>query len=145
MLEEILRYLHNWFIDPEDIITGDFEISSGCIDCALTEGQYFRIVGSVFNDGVYQYPCTELTDEEFYGAVWPLKIPAAFLTLVKEIEEWQDEYGSNAAALGPFQSESFGGYSYTKASTSATSSSDSSSSVTWIDAFSSRLAGWRKI
>ena len=146
MLEEILRYLHNYFVSFDDIRFGTWTISDGAISLPfLNESQYFRVNGSDFNDGIYQYPASDLTDEVFYGSIWPLKIPPALLALVKEIEAWQEEYGSSSAALGPFQSESFGGYSYSKASSSGSSSTDSSSAVTWVDAFSSRLAGWRKI
>lgn len=145
MLEEILLYLHNWFCDHKDIISGTFSISDGTIILpVLLDGQYFRICGSVFNDGVHEYPATDLTDEEFTGTIWPLRIPSSLLAIVKEIETWQSEYGSGAA-LGPYQSESFGGYSYTKASTQSSGDSDSSSAVTWRDAFATRLAGWRKI
>ena len=142
MLEEILEYLHNWFISPENIKLGTYSIESGYIDLPFLKiGQYFKINGSDLNDGVYQYPCTELEDECFYGSIWALSIPKALLDLVAEIEEWQEEYGSSTALLSPYQSESFGGYSYTKAS----SANDSSSLVAWTDVFASRLAGWRKI
>lgn len=140
MLEEILNYLNNWFVTPNDILIDTFLIESGYIDLPfLKVGQYFRINGSDLNDGVYQYPCTDLEDEVFYGSIWGLKIPSTLLDLVKEIEAWQNEYGSTVS--GPYQSESFGGYSYSKAS----STSESGGSLTWIDVFGARLAGWRKI
>ena len=141
MLNEIFNYLHNYFNDPQKTVIATFNIDGGYIDLPfLKYGQYFCINGSDFNDGVHQYPCTDLKDEVFYGSIWPMKIPADLLTLIEEIEAWQEESG--AVAASPYASESFGGYSYTKAS--ASDSSDSSS-VTWIDTFASRLAGWRKI
>lgn len=140
MLEEVLEYLNNWFCNPNDIKIGVFRIEDGTIDLPLLDGQYFRIIGSYQNDGVYQYPASDLTDEAFYGAIWPLKIPQVVLSLVSEIENWQEANGTSAS--GPYQSESFGGYSYTKAS----ASTDSESSViTWQDVFGSRLTAWRKI
>ena len=143
MLNEILSYLHNYFNDPHETVVSTFCIEGGYIDLPfLNNDQYFRINGSDFNDGVHQYPCVELTDEVFYGSIWPLKIPSALLALVAEIEQWQEEYGSSAS-LSPYQSESFGGYSYTKAS--ASGSSSESSATTWVDMFANRLAGWRKI
>lgn len=141
MLEEVLRYLHNWFCI--DIVRDDYTIEDGEIDLSFVEdNQYFRICGSVFNDGVYQAPATELTDEEFNGTIWVLAIPQKVLDLIEEIEAWQEE---NADAItSPYQSESFGGYSYSKAS-SGTSDSTGSSGITWMDVFGSRLARWRKI
>ena len=140
MLNEILNYLHNYFNDPKKTVVDTFVICGGYIDLPFLKiGQYFRINGSDFNDGVYQYPCTDLVDETFYGSIWPMKVPADFLALAAEIEAWQEKNGD--VATGPYASESFGGYSYTKASTS----DNTSSAVTWIDAFSTRLEGWRKL
>lgn len=134
MLEEILRYLHNWFCGPEDIRPGRYSIDGGYLYLPFAqEGQYFRIIGSASNDGVYQNPVESLIDEEFQGAIWLLRVPASLLALVEEIEEWQNNFGSTAA--GPYQSESFGGYSYTKASGASS----------WTDVFDSRLTGWRKL
>ena len=142
MLNEIFNYLHNHFNDPKETVIATFRIDGGYIDLPFLKfGQYFCINGSDLNDGVHQYPCIDLQDEVFYGSIWPMKIPAGLLALINEIETWQEEYGSSVA-LSPYQSESFGGYSYSKAS--ASDSSDSSA-VTWIDMFASRLAGWRKI
>ena len=106
----------------------------------LVVGQYFRIIGSTFNDGVYQYGTGGLTDETFDGAVWALAVPAAFISLVEDVEAWRDKYES--AANSPFQSESFAGYSYTKSS----ANSNSGGSVTgWQGVFAARLNKWRKI
>ena len=52
-------------------------------------------------------------DEEFYGVITPLAIPREFLNLVKEIEDYQEK--ATKAGSGIYQSESFGGYSYTLA------------------------------
>ena len=108
MLEEILEYLNNWFTVEE--IFGRFEIKGGSIELPfLANGQYFRLIGSVFNDGVYQYQPggMNLTDETFTGAVWALAIPRAVLKIANEIDAWQQKNG--AAAASPYQSESFGG------------------------------------
>lgn len=141
MLEEILAYLNNWFV--RRIIHGNIKIENGELTGFgdyLAEGQYFRVIGSLFNDGVYKYPADDMTDEEFDGAVWALAIPADLLALVEEIEDWSAEFGSSVTS--PYTSESFGGYSYSK----ATAAADSDSSViTWYDIFGARLARWRKI
>lgn len=149
MLEEVCRYLNNWF-DVERLI-GEFTILDGEIieesfHEAIQSGQYFRVVGSVFNDGVYQFSTTfELPqDERFDGGVWLMSIPQSFLDLVKEIEEWQAKYGGiDSQAMSPYTSESFGGYSYTKSNGSADGSTTSSNA--WQSAFQSRLSKWRKI
>ena len=140
MLNEILQYLHNWFSDPAERRIGTWTIEDGTLDLPfLAEGQYFRILGSTLNDGVYQYPTSDLTNETFDGAIWPLRIPPDLLSLVSDIEDWQAKYGTAVAA--PYQSESFGGYSYSK----TTSASDTGTGATWQDAFAGRLNGWRKI
>lgn len=136
MLEKVLRHLRNWFVAPNGIHRGKYEIKEGGIKLPfLIEGQYFRIVGSVLNDGLYQYPTQELRDEIFSGAIWALAIPRDVLELVNEIEQWNEKNPS-----GPFTSESFGGYSYTKATNSATGQP-----VTWKDAFRGALNQWRKL
>ena len=123
MIEEICRELNNWFDEnPKDGSNnryfGNFIITDGTLDLSeidLKNGQYFRIVGSTFNDGVYQYPATGLTDEEFFGAVWAMAVPPSVIALIAEIEAWQDKYGGvDSQAMSPFTSESFGGYSYSK-------------------------------
>lgn len=136
MLEKVLRHLRNWFV--LEVKTGTYEIKNGILDMPfLLEGQYFRIVGSIFNDGVYQYPAV-LKDESFTGEVWCLAIPNAVLDLVAEIDEWEKKNG--AASVGPYSSESFGGYTYTKAV-----DRDTGEAVTWETAFKRRLSIWRKL
>lgn len=138
MLEQVLASIKNYFI--AEIRHGTYTIENGGIELPfLRNGQYFRVMGSVFNDGVYQYPADALTDETFDGAVWALAIPKGLRELVTEIEAWQSKYG--AAVDSPYQSESFGGYSYTKAS----GGSGSEQRAGWEIAFSSRLNQWRKV
>jgi hypothetical protein len=144
MLSEICREIRNWFEVDKHI--GVISINGGQLaeGYGLQNGQYFRIVGSVFNDGIYQYPATDLHDEEFDGAVWSLAIPQEVISLSSEIDAWQAKYcGIDSAAMSPFNSESFGGYSYTK-SAGAQSNSGASPS-TWQSAFAKRLNAWRKI
>lgn len=137
MLTEILQYLRNWFVRSK--YYGDFTIANGTMDLSeiLVDGQYFRVVGSALNDGVWKYPATVMKDESFSGAIWSLGIPPAFLSLVAEIEEWQTK---NAAVItGPYQSESFENYSYTRATDA------DGNAAGWQSAFASRLAQWRKL
>ena len=80
-----------------------------------------------------------LTDEIFDGVIWLMAIPKAFLDLVKEIEDWQKKNGAaDSAAMSPFNSESFGGYSYSKGTGGGTA-------TTWQTIYASHLNIWRKI
>lgn len=107
-------------------------------------GQYIRIVGSVFNDGVHAFPTDEtLEDEVFTGAIWGMTIPKAVIFIANDIEAWQTKYGgADSASMSPYQSESFGGYSRSMGSSS---SSSSGYGVSWADIFAKRLSPWRKI
>ena len=139
MLEQVLMHLKNWFLVPGGIHEGTYTIEDGGITLPfLANGQYFRICGSVFNDGLHQYPASDLKAETFEGTVWALAVPQAVIDLATEIESWQEKNGD--ASVSPYQSESFGGYSYSKATDSA-----SGGAVTWQSAFRSRLSAWRKI
>lgn len=132
MLETVLMYLNNWFVMGRYDDT--YTIEDGGIALPfLVDGQYFRIVGSLFNDGVYQYPA-ELTDETFDGSVWAMAIPKALLSTVAEITAWMAKNGDS----GPYTSESFGGYSYSKATNSK------GMAVGWRDVFAAQLAPWKK-
>ena len=70
-LTELCEELRNWNfnISLPDVpkYRGTFTISDGEIDLSamaasgyLQSGQYFRIIGSHFNDGVYRYPASGL-------------------------------------------------------------------------------------
>jgi hypothetical protein len=139
MLEQVLRHLNNWFL--VDIHEGTFTVENGSIALPfLQTNQYFRICGSVFNDGLHLYPAVDLTDEVFTGTVWALAVPKAVVSLSEDIDAWQEKNGE--AVLSPYTSESFGGYSYTKAS----GGTGGTSAITgWQDAFRGRLNDWRRI
>ena len=144
MLTELCQELRNWF-DKEKYF-GTFTIEGGQIaDCSfLQDGQYYRIVGSVFNDGVHKYDPTDtesLKDEVFEGAIWAMAVPPTVIALSDKIDAWNAKYGTTDA-MSPFQSESFGGYSYSKASSSG---AGGSSTPTWKSVFADELNRWRKI
>lgn len=146
MLTQVCRELNNWFYTV--IHTGQWTIENGQLDLSgivadgdLRDGQHFRIVGSIFNDGVYTYPVTEtLSDEVFNGGIWCMAVPKEVLDLVDAIEQWCNDYAKELNS--PYQSESFGGYSY---SLKTVNSSSGGGSVTWQDHFKSQLNKWRKI
>lgn len=140
MLEEVLKHIRNWF--QIGVYPGTYTIEDGGITLPfLQEGQYFRICGSIFNDGLHRYgPEMELLqDETFDGAVWALAIPRVVVNLADEIAAWQKKYG--AVIDSPYLSESFGGYSYSKAS----GAGDSTGSGGWQSAFRARLNPYRKL
>lgn len=136
MLTDICTELCNYFVMPNGVHMDVFRIKDGTIAPLdfLQEGQYFRIVGSVFNDGVYQYPAYDLTDETFDGAVWALAIPREVVKLAEEIESYTK---TEAAKPSPFVSESFGGYTYQKAYNDGDNS--------WQTVFKKRLNKYRRI
>lgn len=134
MLEQVLSYLNNFFVSktlPEQ----EYTITGGSVEIPdALNGQYIRIVGSVMNDGVYQYPLTGLVDETFTGTVQLLAIPKTVLALVGEIQAWTEKNQPTA-----FTSESFGGYSYSKATNA------DGVAASWQDVFRARLAPYRKM
>ena len=140
MIEQVLNFIHNYFISSTK--RGHFEIVGGTLIIdGIKDGQYIKIEGSDLNNGIYLYPTDNLNDEEFDGTVHGLAVPPAVLKVVSDIENWMDKYGE--VSNSPFQSESFGGYSYTRASGSSNSSN--SSAPTWQSVFGSSLNAWRKI
>lgn len=148
MIGEICAEIKNYFTYDHDKHIGDWAISNGTISPVVDfPTDYIRIVGSRLNDGVHKvsdFVENPLQDEEFHGAIWIMSPPAAFLALVEEIEAWQDANGkADSTAMSPFQSESFGGYSYSKASGSW--SNGLSSVPTWQSTYAKRLNIYRRI
>lgn len=143
MLEELLRTLNNWF--EKDSLVGDFKIVGGALlvsDGFLKDGQYIRVVGSTFSDGLHRWPASDMVDEEFTGEVRALAIPPAVIALSQEIEEWVRD---NQKALdAPYSSESFGGYSYSKEGAIA-SQGGSCASSGWRAHFRDQLNQWRRL
>lgn len=135
MIGDICAELNNYFV--QNIMVGKYAITDGTIelDDYLQDGQYFRIVGSVFNDGVYTYPATDLTDETFFGAIWAMSVPPSFIALCSKVDKWCK---SDAAEVSPYTSESFGGYSYTRATDS------SGAPATWREIFAKDLNKYRR-
>ena len=136
MLEKVLTHLKNWFL--VDVYEGTYAINDNALALPfLQEGQYYRICGSVFNDGLHKYGDDKLQNETFTGTVWALAIPKAVIELSQEIEAWQSKNGE--AAQSPYASESFGGYTYSKATDTTTGGP-----VSWETVFRKQLNQWRK-
>ena len=138
MLEELLRALRNWFACGK--ATGRIRVEGGALvppeGLSLADGQYLRVQGSVFNDGLHSWPYNGLTDEEFVGTVWALAIPQAVVDLADEIAAWQAEHAEELDS--PYASESFGGYSYTRVGSDGRP-------LTWRQQFKARMDPWRKL
>ena len=138
MLTEICAEIRNYFEVPDGRHFGKFEISGGSIAPLdfLQDGQFFRIVGSAFNDGVHRYPASDLTDEVFEGAVWAMAVPPSVIALSAEIKAYTE---SDAGKPSQYTSESFGGYSYTKAT------GTNGVPISWKSVFSAKLNPYRRI
>ena len=143
MLTELCQELHNWF--EREKRSGSFRIVDGMLEADfLLPGQYFRVMGSLFNDGVHQYGNDFLNDEDFTGSVWSLAIPVAVIKLSEDIDAWRAKYEApDSSAMSPYMSESFGGYSYSKGS--AISGTGTGGATSWRTSFASRMNAWRKI
>ena len=73
-----------------------------------------------------------------------MAVPPAVIELATEIEDWQSKYGGvGSVAMSPFNSESFGGYSYNKSGGSG--DGKISADGTWQGVYGKRLSMWRKI
>ena len=145
MIGEICAEIKNYFTYEGDKHIDNYAISDGQISPVVDfPTDYIRIIGSRLNDGVHKKNKDGefvLQDEEFHGAIWIMSPTDDFLSLVAEIEAWQAKNGgANSAAMSPFSSESFGGYSYSKAS-----GANGGSSLTWKDQYGSRLNQYRRI
>lgn len=159
MLEQVLTYLNNWFV--RYTYTGDVTVSEDGAVLAPSEaadvlqpGRWYRILDSDFYDGVYQVPEEQSEKEEpeeeaeepeeeeqsetFSCTLWALGVPAGLLNIITEMEAWQAKYGD--VVSGPYQSESFGGYSYSKA---GASSSGSGTATVWAQ-FTDTLAPYKR-
>lgn len=138
MLSDLCKQLNNWF-DYKRLF-GTFTIEGGVLSIdGAKEGQFIRICDSVFNDGVYEYPMSGLKDETFDGAIWLLAVPDDVVALSKEIDDWNSHYKDFLQS--PYQSESFGGYTYSKGSPTGSDGTG----ITWSDIFADRLRRWQKL
>ena len=146
MLTELCGELNNWFDRNQPKFHKSFTIENGAFvdaDLGLQIGQYYRIIGSVFNDGVHQYtgnPDEDLHDEIFSGSVWLMAVPQEVIDLAKDIEDWADKYKD--VSYSPFASENLAPTSYSYSINTAAGSGGSG--ATWQNIFSSRLTKWRK-
>lgn len=133
MINAVCAEIRNYFV--KSVHSGRFTVKDGTIQLPfLVEGQYFRVVGSVLNDGIYQYPAASLQNETFSGKIVAMAVPPTFISLIDKIEKF-----NNKNDISPYTSESWGGYSYIKAT------DGNGQAVGWKTAFAKELNAWRKI
>lgn len=144
-MTDLCRELNNWF-DRERRHFGTFAVSGGKLsgfDDKLKAGQFYRIIGSTFNDGVHQYGADgALTDESFDGAVWEMFVQSDVLRLAADIKAWRETYeAADSPALSPYSMESYGGYMYQMRGGMMDAGMGT---VTWQSVFAARLSPFRK-
>jgi len=153
MLQEVLEHIHNYFLKQPN--PGKYTISGGVISPLPTfkEGQRIWVVGSDLNDGVYTYHSDGITDDDdieaaglqdetFAGTICALAVPPAVLALSGEIRKWVETYQEDVVN-SPFESESFGGYSYTLKGT-GTASGGNGGPISWRTIYGKQLERWRR-
>lgn len=137
MLETLLATLHNWFEIPGAARCGEYEVVSGVLDLDfVAPGQFYRIEGSIFNDGLHQHPAAGMMDETFRGTIVPLAVPGAVVMLAEKIAKWCAENPETDKV-----SESFGGYSYSRSGANSGEGVYSG----WRAAFAGDIRRWKKV
>lgn len=136
----------NYFLKngSADVHAGIYTIENGVISNTdfLIDKQFFAIKGSKLNDGVY-YNTPEgremLLDETFKGAIWDMSVPPAFLEFCESAEAYKAKYNELGLNFTGFQSESFGGYSYSLPAGAP------EFMVQWLDRLNKSYRRWRRI
>lgn len=136
-IDDVMRRCCNFF--ERGYLDGTFSIAGNVLSPTVNSG-YVYLSGTKHSDGAYRLGSSGqlltdeiLEDETFTGRVWALNPPPAFLALCEEIKMFDEK---NPA--GSLQSESFGAYSYSRGS-------GTSGATTWQEAFSGRLACFRRM
>lgn len=136
---DVMRQCRNYF--ASGWVDGTFSISGNALP--EFEDGYIFISGSRHHDGVWFVTGGYLTgrdvdgmpDEDFTGRVWLLSPTGDFLALCREIAGYDEKN-----PVGAYQSESFGGYSYTRGGTGA-----ASGNYSWQAAYYDALTPYRRM
>lgn len=133
----VMRHVRNFF--ERGARLGNFTIIGGALTPA-PECSYVYISGSALHDGVWalsgdmlQGAQDGMKDDSFTGFVFELHPPGDFLRLCEEISSYDD-----AHPVGEMQSETFGDYSYTRASSQGGEQG-------WQSAYRKRLDAYRRM
>ncbi len=141
-METLMAHLNNYFYKTGE--RGEFELIDGRVNVCgrYSVGQYIKIEDSNGVDGVYKVKTIEgntLTldeplNEVFEGVIYGLAVPTSFVELVGRISEFKSKYQDT-----PYTSESFGGYSYSKAQ------GRNGKPVSWCDVFDNELRPYKRL
>jgi hypothetical protein len=126
----------------------DYTIDTGVLstlDSSIITGQYIAIYGSILNDGIWKVGAdgaitSDITgvtaqNETFTGTVYPLKVPPDFVLLAADITAWRTAMKESS----PYSSESFLGYSYSKAQ------KQGGGNIGWQQQYADRLTPYRRM
>lgn len=146
-LELVLSHIHNWFERGTTQVC-NCTIDNGSLPdtVSMPDGVWYRIQGSLLNDGLHMHPDLALTDETFSGTISVCAIPRPLLAICDSIEAYMQAYANarQKASESVYQSESFGGYTYSIKGELAGNTA-SGGLTGWQAAFASELNPWRKI
>lgn len=137
-LNKICREVKNWFETPSQRLA-TYAITGGNIADLdfIKDGQYYRVIGSIFNDGVHRKGDVDdvLQDEIFRGVVVGMSVPPEVIALTEEVKAYIEDDANAPTAI---TSESVGGHSVSRAVKDGVP-------ILWTDIFSKSLAPWRKM
>lgn len=138
ILMDMMAYCRNFVDFVDDCHYGSYEVKNGKINLPFfKDGQFIFIEGKCKNSGLHSC-LDDLEDEEFTGYVYTLWIDKDFVELAREIKDWKDKYSD--VINSPYDSESFGGYTYKKSA-----GSDGGVVASWSKQFSQQLRRWKKL
>lgn len=140
-LTKICARLKNHFL--RDKYEGTFTIVTGTAPISsLVDGQYFVIVGSSVNDGVFQNTAASLAalkPETFTGRIWSMGVPVDFAELCEDVTAYEAKVAELSLLDKGYASESFGGYTYSLQSSAPAYMQD------WLKRINTGMAMYRKI
>lgn len=137
-IQNVMREVRNYF--PRYRIDGRWKASGGVLEGCdmLLTGDWVAMTGSDRWDGVYQVAedgtLPGLADGVWYGTLWLLKPPEAFLTLCGEITAWCEKHPADDVT-----DERFGEYSVRRAVDAQ------GVPVGWQRVFAASLLPWRRM
>lgn len=134
---DVMRACRNHFVRGYRL--GMWRIEKGRISSEdIRAGDWIAIEGSLHNDGVYcvaeNGTLEGAVDEGWYGIVWQLAPPKAFLALCEEISQYEAAHPATDV-----RSERFGEYSY------ETAAGRGGAPLRWQAVYTAALTPWRRM
>jgi len=140
-MQQVMDACNNHFV--QYFLEGNIEIENGAlIDVDVHCCAYVYITGSAQHNGLYRVEQRDdnavlidddAPDETFSGCVYLLAPPRGFINLCADVAAWVEKN-----PVGGLQSESFGAYSYSRAS-------GAHGAVTWQEQHAERLRVYRRM